>query len=104
MGFIRTPRLSPAVEQPNQPHHHPGHHRRGNECVRNAAMVLQFLNRPRKPPQHVNVRGLGSQHRGQRGVRRLPVQPGAANAGSGKKVGDRFHNDLAIILSCRGLI
>ncbi len=64
----------------------------GDEGVRDAAMMLQLLDRPGEAPEDVHVGGLGGQHGGQRGVGGFAVQAGAADAGAGKKVRDGFHS------------
>jgi hypothetical protein len=83
VGSAIAPRLQPAINEPHQADHHPGQNGRGQKGVGDAAMVLQFLHRPPQRPENVDVGGLCGQHRGQRGMSRLAVQPGAADAGSG---------------------
>ena len=86
-----SPRPHPAIQQPNRAHRRGSHYRNSDKGVRNAAMMLQFFNRPAQAPQHIHVGSFGGQHRRERGIGRLAVQPRAADASSGKKVSDRLH-------------
>ncbi len=56
-------------------------------------MVLELFNRPGESPENIQVRGFGGQHGGERGVGRLAVESGAAQASAGKEVSDGFHED-----------
>jgi len=67
------------------------HDRRRKKGVGDAAMVLQLLHRPGQGPQNVDVGGFGGQNGGERGVGGLAIEARAADAGSGKKMGDRLH-------------
>lgn len=75
--------------------------RRSDQCMRDAAMMLQFLDRTGKAPDNVEVRGFGGQRGGQRSVCGLTIQSGAADAGAGKKVRDGLHIWLdSIVTTC----
>jgi len=93
--------LLPEMQQSNQAHNDRGDDRGANKRMRNAAMMLQLFNGPAKSPEYVHVGSFGCQHGGQRGVGRFAVQPGAANAGAGKKMRDGFHSGLQLILTCK---
>ena len=59
-----------------------------------AAMMGKAEDRVFEISHDVDIGGFRRQrHRG-RGQRRLPVEPGAGQAGSGKKVGNRFQSLL----------
>ena len=64
-----------------------------------AAVVLQLFDRPGDAPKNIDVGGLGGQHGGQRRVGGFAVEAGAADAGAGKKVGDRLHSSLESIVT-----
>ncbi len=59
--------------------------------VGEAAMMLERDQRSAKAPQDIEVGGFGGQGHGQRGVRGLAIEAGAAQACAGEEVGDRFH-------------
>ena len=71
------------MEEPDRAYDHRGHHGSADEGVGDAAMVLEFFDWSGEAPEDVDVGGLGSQHRGQRGVGGFAVQAGAADAGAG---------------------
>ena len=83
--------LAPAVEEPDRAHHYAGHHGHGPEGVRDAAMMLESLDRPGESPEDVKVGGFGGQHGSERGVGGLAVESGAAQASAGKEMSDGFH-------------
>ena len=85
------------MKDPYHANHHAGDDGHGPERVRDAAMVLELLDRPGESPEDIEIGSLGGQHRGQSGVGRLAVESGAANAGAGEEMGDGFHKRL---LSC----
>ena len=86
------------MHQPDRAHGHGRYHRHCNECVRDPAMMLQLLHRSCESPQHIEIGGLGSEHGGQSCVSSFAIQPGAANACAGEKVGDGLHSALKSIL------
>ena len=81
----------PPVEQPHRADHDSGNHRHGPEGVRDAAMVLELVDRAAESPKNVEVGGLCGQNGRKRSVGRLAVESGAAQACAGKQMSDRFH-------------
>ncbi len=67
--------------RPRRPH--AGDDGHGPEGVRDAAMMLELFDGAGESPEDVEVGGLGGQHRSERGVGRLAVESGAADAGAG---------------------
>src|SRR5208282_5841842 len=57
-------------------------------------MVFQLLHRTGETPEYIEVGGFGSQHGSERGVGRLAVEAGAADAGAGEEVGEWLHSVL----------
>jgi len=88
-----------AVSDPDDANHGSRNKRRTKKGVSDAAMVLQLFDRTGEGPEDVEVGRLGCQHGGKRSVGRLAVQAGATDAGSGKEMGDRFHDSLNSIVS-----
>ncbi len=64
---------------------------RGDEGVRDAAVMLESGNRAAQSPEYVEVGGFGGERHGERCVGRLTVEAGASETGSGEEVGDGFH-------------
>ena len=56
-----------------------------------SAVMLKACYRPAKAPKDIDVRRLGRQGHGQRGVGRSAIEAGAAEACAGKEMGDWFH-------------
>ena len=89
--LARAAALAPDMVAPDNERNHAGHHRRGDECMSDAAMVFELVDGPAEAPHHVEIGGFGSEHGGHSGQRGFAIEPGAANAGASKKVGDGFH-------------
>ena len=94
------------MKEPRCPCRSGGDDRYRDKRVRDAAMVFQFFDRAGKAPENVEIGSFGSERGGQRGVRGLAVESGAANACSSEKVRDGFHSSLKIIIAatCGGAI
>jgi len=61
-----------------------------------AAMMFEAIDRAVEAREHVEIGRLSSQRHCRRGERGLAVEAGAAEAGPGQKVCDRFQN-LAVV-------
>ena len=88
--------FSPLVDQPHRADHDSRNDRHGPESVRDAAMVLELVDRAAESPEYVEVGGLGGQHGRKRGVGRLAVESGAAQACAGKEMSDWLHEFVGL--------
>ena len=79
------------MEAPAEERDHEGDHGRADERVGESAMVLEADQRPAESPEDVEVGGFRGECHGQRGVRGLAIEAGAAQACAGEEVGDWFH-------------
>ena len=66
--------------------------------MRDAAMMLQLFDRAGESPKDVQIGGLRRQHRGERGVSRLAIQSGSANACAGEEMSDWFHSVVRSVI------
>ena len=87
------------------------HERYAHEAVGDAAMVLKSGDGAFELPEHIHVSGLGGQHHGHGGQRRLAIEAGAAKAGAGQKMGNgiqvvlrvKFELKRAIVRRCNAM-
>ena len=66
--------------------------------MRDAAMVFELFDGPRKSPDDIEIGGLSSEQAGKRGVGGLAIQSRAANACAGKEMGDGFHRVVRSVI------
>ena len=67
--------------------------------VGDAAVMLESFNRAGKSPHDIKISGFGCENGGHGDVCGLSIQTGAADAGAGQEVRDRFHNALGTIVA-----
>ena len=83
--------FSELVDDPDDGDCDSGDERRSDECVRDAAVMLESGDRPTEAPQDVEIGGFSGKRHGECGVGGLAIEAGTGETGSGKEVGDRFH-------------
>src|SRR5258708_4709410 len=66
------------------------HERSPQQRVRKAAMVFKVRDRSAEDAQKIDIRRFGSQRQGESGQSGFAIESGAAQTGSGKKMGYRF--------------
>ena len=64
--------------------------------MRESAMMGEAKNWAMKSAEDVEVGRFGGQGDGRGGQRRLTIQSGAAKAGAGQKMCDRFHGEMSL--------
>src|SRR5579863_437323 len=70
--------LAPEMEQSHRADHDSRNDGHGPHGMRDAAMVLELVDRAAQSPKNVEIGGLGGQYGGEGGVGRFAVESGAA--------------------------
>jgi hypothetical protein len=82
------------VKEPREAGGDEGNERHGNKGVRDAAMMLELLNRAGESPEDIEIRRFGRERSRQSRVRGFPIETGAADTCASKKVRDGLHGSL----------
>jgi hypothetical protein len=90
------------VNKPDEANDDQGFHRKPNERVRDATVVLECRYRSADGPECVDVGSFGCERHRQGRVRSFPIEARSRKARSGKKVGDWFHRCSEYPVDCGG--
>jgi hypothetical protein len=84
------------MPEPNDCGHGKSYQWRAQEGVGKSAVMLEGRYRSAKTPENIDVRRLGRQGHGQRGVGGSAIEASAAETCAGKEMRDGFHGFLLL--------